>query len=136
MTQLKAPVARTDDTRSSIKKPKNKKKKPKAKEKQTNKHLLPPKETTHSPKKNKNKTKKATLPVQQISCENLTWQQKFTVSQHFTLCGCSNFDTGALMLDLLHCQIMGTGRGMQMTKRGTSRTVADRTKCAEKYKFC
>lgn len=116
MTQLKAPVARTDDTGSSIKKPKNKtKKKTQSQGKANKQHLLPSKETTHSPKKN-NKTKKTTLPVQQISCENLTWQQKFTVSQHFTLCGCSNFDTGALMLDLLHCQIMGTGRGMQMTK--------------------
>lgn len=44
--------------------------------------------------------KNPTLPVQQMSCENLTQQHKLSVSQHFTLCGCSNFDPGVLMLDL------------------------------------
>lgn len=54
--------------------------------------------------------KTPTLPAQQINCENLTQQQGFGVSQHFTLCGRSDFDFGALMLDILHCEIMGTGR--------------------------
>lgn len=62
------------------------------------------------------KTKNSTLPAQQINSENLTHQQGFGVSQHFTLCGCSDSDLRALMLDLLHCEIMGMGRANEQVR--------------------
>lgn len=64
--------------------------------------------------------KTPTLPAQQINRENLTQQQGFGVSQHFTLCGCSDFDLRPLMLDLLWNHVKSWAQEEQMNKWGQS----------------